>query len=190
MNGALRAKPRAVSFLASISRRLRNCRRRCSGASSAPVASELREADMPRDGSRLEDAAIAGLAHAPCHVGVACPQRHVLVEDLGADGDGVQRLAAIEHARAVAAEDVARALVLRARIAMADQRVLAPAVDRHARGVDDVEPLLGLHAGRAQDQRRDGADARLAEPPGSVKNRGRRAVPCGGCWGARGRRVR
>ena len=133
------------------------------GCEQRPVARAV-EAHVPRDGRRLEDRAPAGVARAPGDVGVAGPQRHVLVEDLGADRDRVQRLAAVEHAGAIAAEDLARAGMLRARLAMADERVLAPPVERHPRGIDHVEPVGRLHARRAEQQRRDGADAGLAEP--------------------------
>jgi hypothetical protein len=108
------------------------------------------EAHVPRDGLGLEDRAPTRVARPPGDVGVAGPQCHVLIEDLGADRDRVQRLAAVEHAGAVAAEHLAGARVLRARLPVADQRVLAAAVDRHPRGVDDVGAIGRLHARGAQ----------------------------------------
>ncbi len=96
-------KPAAVSFLTTISSRLRELqpavRLGQRGARRRGV-----EAHVPRRRPRLVAAAPAQQLRAPGEVGVAGPEPHVLVEDLRPDRAGVEHLAAVEDAGAVAAE--------------------------------------------------------------------------------------
>ena len=121
------------------------------------------EAHVPRDRPRLVDTAPAEQPGPPGHVDVGGPQLEVLVEHLTADRARLEHLAAVQHARAVAAEDLGGLQVPRRRLVVADERVLAPPVDHHPGRVEAIEPIGRPHSRRADEARRDGAHPALLQ---------------------------
>jgi hypothetical protein len=121
------------------------------------------EAHVPGDRPRLVDAAPAQQSSAPREVDVRRPQLEVLVEHLAADGASLEHLAPVEHAGAVTPEDLGGMAVVADLLAVADERVLAAAVDDDPSRVDEVEAIAGVHPRGAYEPRGDGAHGALAQ---------------------------
>src|SRR5438876_2733866 len=99
---------------------------------------------MVSDGARLVNTLPAQQACAPGEIDVGCPALEVCVEDLALDRARLERLAPVERRGAVDSEHLAGQLVRKPRPPVPDERVLAAAVDDHARGVERVEAVARI----------------------------------------------